>query len=115
MAVIYDFRTHHTLRLLNIFSQKAEGCVHGLYDIRAYLQDIQACLHDMGEAHRFFSLRLDEHRKTLDQSLQFSRICSAACELESADRMIEARDAIIRKRFDRDVHPMSNGLSSRSN
>ena len=98
MAIIYDFSAYHTPRLLRSFSQQTGDVVRQLSDLGENLTKIDAHLYNIQEIHCQFSLRLSTFLFTLKKARKFARRCSAACELDSLEQMIEKRNQIIRDR-----------------
>lgn len=99
MAVIYDFRNYHTPRVLRSFSQQTGGVARQLYALGGRLDHMNACFANMQKAQRAFASQLGTYLLELEKAGEFARLCSAACELNSIEKMIAKRDNIIRDRL----------------
>ena len=98
MAVIYDFRKYHTPRLLRLYVQQTGDVVRQLNGMGNNLNRLNAHCVSLQVDMDTFCKRLDQHRRTLQRTLEFIRTCEAACGLSSVEQMIEKRDQIIQAR-----------------
>lgn len=97
MAVIYDFGEYRTPRLLRPPSQQTREVVRQCEDYRKHMNKVSVGLCLIQEAQRAFASQLNAYLSQLEKTREFTRRCSAACELNSIELMIKKRDQIIRE------------------
>lgn len=96
MAVIYAFNVYRAIRLLEQFSQQADGVVRDCHELDDKLNDIRDRVSSLKDGPRALGVELEHLRRTLEHSLKFCRVCAQACELTSTELMIRKRDRLRR-------------------
>lgn len=97
MAVIYDFKAYQSSRLLGTFARRA-GELVCLLDAQGHqIVKLSDEWEKLCESLEAFGFRMRHYRQRLDQTLEISRECQSAEETGDMDKMIAARDRVLRE------------------